>query len=382
MSLYAKRFRNKITLAVLIFAALVSAVSNSAEAKIIVTIRIDDIQSRGTQMPRSILPFAAMVSRHNAKITWAVIPHRLIESQNQDGVLVRELKQTLQQGHEIAQHGYNHICARCGQSGHEFYCFRDNIPFTYDEQRNLVDMGNMILMDSIGIKPKCFVPPGSGGDSTTFRVLDDFSFPYLSSSWQQLALVRGSLFNIPSTAEYTWYLTQTNYQESLNKALADIQSIGAATGYFGLLIHDPFIREGYENGIVIHWLDEFLTALEQRYSSQLEFMTMSEVGKRFRTVDVIDRFTTGGHPKTFSLSNYPNPFNASTTITWRAPYGGDLHLRIYDVLGREVLRRDFPSVSIGEHHYMWNATDVGSGIYSVQVVANNRREVHKLMVIK
>jgi len=43
-------------------------------------------------------------------------------------------------------------------------------------------------------------------------------------------------------------------------------------------------------------------------------------------------------PGKFYLSqNYPNPFNPSTVISWQLASAGFVTLKIYDVLGREII---------------------------------------------
>ena len=43
-------------------------------------------------------------------------------------------------------------------------------------------------------------------------------------------------------------------------------------------------------------------------------------------------------PKTYALlQNYPNPFNPSTTIRFELPFSGFVTLKIYDVLGNEII---------------------------------------------
>jgi hypothetical protein len=79
---------------------------SQASDTLIFIIRVDDILSRNTTIqPRSIVPFQQTVEARGGKVSWAVIPHRLIEAQNLDGNLVKELIASATNGHEIAQHG-------------------------------------------------------------------------------------------------------------------------------------------------------------------------------------------------------------------------------------------------------------------------------------
>ncbi len=43
-------------------------------------------------------------------------------------------------------------------------------------------------------------------------------------------------------------------------------------------------------------------------------------------------------PDKYTLEqNYPNPFNPSTTIKFSFPKAGNVSLKVYDVLGKEVI---------------------------------------------
>ncbi len=157
--------------------------SSWGQSKLIIVLRVDDILSRNTTIqPRSIVPFEAAAEQRGAKVTWVTIPHRLIESSNTDGAMTRELRASVQKGHEVAQHGHNHICPKCGSSGHEFFCTTQGVPFTLSEQLAMIDDGLGILADSVGVRPTAFVSPGHNEDTTTYRALVERGFPFISTT--------------------------------------------------------------------------------------------------------------------------------------------------------------------------------------------------------
>jgi FlgD Ig-like domain len=70
----------------------------------------------------------------------------------------------------------------------------------------------------------------------------------------------------------------------------------------------------------------------------------------------------------FTLNNYPNPFNPSTTISYNLPVTSRVEITIYDVLGREIKNFSFSSQSAGRQNVVWSGTDnnneeVASGVY-------------------
>lgn len=75
-------------------------------------------------------------------------------------------------------------------------------------------------------------------------------------------------------------------------------------------------------------------------------------------------------PETVNLrQNYPNPFNPTTTISFYLPETQNVRLAIYNVVGQQVdLLRD-ERLASGEHSVVWNASDMPSGVYIVQLEA-------------
>jgi len=71
----------------------------------------------------------------------------------------------------------------------------------------------------------------------------------------------------------------------------------------------------------------------------------------------------------FILSNYPNPFNPTTTIFCTAKDAKNAKIEIYNLKGQKV--KTFPNLQINKssnQQIIWNGTDennqpVGSGVY-------------------
>ena len=86
---------------------------------------------------------------------------------------------------------------------------------------------------------------------------------------------------------------------------------------------------------------------------------------------------------TYELSqNYPNPFNPSTTINWQMPKAGLVTLKIYDVLGREVITLVNEELSAGKHEVVFDATRFSSGVYLYQLKAGDSRQSKKMILMK
>ena len=96
----------------------------------------------------------------------------------------------------------------------------------------------------------------------------------------------------------------------------------------------------------------------------------------------------GNNPQEFSLSpNFPNPFNAWTSIVYSNPEPALVELQIFDIEGRLVEKLASGEVSAGSHTVTWNA-DVSSGIYfcRIRIVGLNSEKVftasQKMMLIR
>jgi len=94
--------------------------------------------------------------------------------------------------------------------------------------------------------------------------------------------------------------------------------------------------------------------------------------------------TTGNQvPSDFGLSqNYPNPFNPTTAIRFQIPSDGNVTLKVYDVLGREVSTVINENLSAGEHEVKFDASNLASGVYLYRIEAGSFSDVKKMLLIK
>lgn len=88
-------------------------------------------------------------------------------------------------------------------------------------------------------------------------------------------------------------------------------------------------------------------------------------------------------PLTFKLEqNYPNPFNPRTTIKYQTPETGFVSLKVFDVLGSEVVTLINEEKSVGRYEIDFNATDLSSGVYFYQLRIGNYIETKKMLLMK
>ncbi len=80
--------------------------------------------------------------------------------------------------------------------------------------------------------------------------------------------------------------------------------------------------------------------------------------------------------------NYPNPFNPSTVISYQLPVGGDVTLKVYDILGNEIATLVEEYKPSGRYEVEFNASELPSGVYFYQLKAGNYIETKKMILIK
>ena len=90
-----------------------------------------------------------------------------------------------------------------------------------------------------------------------------------------------------------------------------------------------------------------------------------------------------GMPQAFSLSpNYPNPFNASTTIKYALPEEAEVTINVYDILGRRIETLVSGKQPAGSHSVVWDAKDVSSGVYFYRIEAGEYSQTEKCVLLK
>lgn len=75
--------------------------------------------------------------------------------------------------------------------------------------------------------------------------------------------------------------------------------------------------------------------------------------------------------KEFSLAqNYPNPFNPTTTLSFNLAVDSKVSLKIFDVLGQEVITLLNETKSAGTHNVTFDAGKLNSGVYFYRIDAS------------
>ena len=93
--------------------------------------------------------------------------------------------------------------------------------------------------------------------------------------------------------------------------------------------------------------------------------------------------SAGENPNEYMLyNNYPNPFNPTTMIDYRIPTINAVTLKIYNVLGKEIVTLVNREQDAGKYSVQWNADGFSSGIYFYTLRAGSFSATKKLLLLK
>jgi hypothetical protein len=88
-------------------------------------------------------------------------------------------------------------------------------------------------------------------------------------------------------------------------------------------------------------------------------------------------------PQSFVLyQNYPNPFNPATLIEYAIPRAGNVHIAVYDLLGREVVVLADEYHQAGTYRVAFDAGRLASGVYIYRLRAGEYLNVKRMMLVK
>ncbi|MBN1559328.1 T9SS type A sorting domain-containing protein [candidate division KSB1 bacterium] len=83
------------------------------------------------------------------------------------------------------------------------------------------------------------------------------------------------------------------------------------------------------------------------------------------------------------LHNYPNPFNASTTIRFELARSQNIRLRIYNMNGTLAQQLYQGTLNAGAHAMSWDADAHATGVYLVVLNGESGlKRVCKLLLVK
>jgi len=124
----------------------------------------------------------------------------------------------------------------------------------------------------------------------------------------------------------------------------------------------------------------------QSYSEDINTGEQSSVDAVINMVNPTPVSETNTVVQPYLLSNYPNPFNPETTITYYVGSSGNVEVEVYNILGQKVKTLVQGDKSTGLHS-VWNGKDdnsnpVSSGIYLYKIKSGKYSKTKKMILMK
>jgi len=82
------------------------------------------------------------------------------------------------------------------------------------------------------------------------------------------------------------------------------------------------------------------------------------------------------------LQNYPNPFNPETVIKYLLPISGFVSLKVYNLLGEEIVSLVNEFKSAGSYEVEFNGKELPSGVFIYRIQAGSYSASKKLLLVK
>jgi len=80
--------------------------------------------------------------------------------------------------------------------------------------------------------------------------------------------------------------------------------------------------------------------------------------------------------------NYPNPFNAKTSISFDLAQEGDVNLSVYNLMGQRVETLVDGRMHAGRHSINWNAESYSSGVYFYKLTSTEKTVSKRMVLLK
>jgi len=88
-------------------------------------------------------------------------------------------------------------------------------------------------------------------------------------------------------------------------------------------------------------------------------------------------------PESYSLAqNFPNPFNPTTIIRYELPKAGNVTLKVYNLLGREVAILVKGEKQAGRYSVIFDGSRLASGEYIVRMQSGGYLKSMKILLMK
>ena len=274
--------------------------------------------------------------------------------------------------------------------GDSIFVIAGKMQMMYSSHTSVFDPVNMTWQNNMGNCP--FGRAGHGaalvGDDiyilggVSYGMLSDVS-SFASNSWVtslELPIPVGNTSSA-SIGDSIFVIGGNTGFEATNSVLMYNTTAGTWTDFASL----NEVRESHASILV----DEQLYVIGGGRGEVMEREYLSSVEVYDLNTNAVSGHDQDSQPKIYRFSNYPNPFSESTniSITSQTAKFDNLPVIIYNMLGREVSRWEYPGWVSGSVTLNWNGLDLSgnplpSGVYFVKIASEDLKQTQKISIIR
>lgn len=233
---------------------------------------------------------------------------------------------------------------------------------------------NYVIVDSVDVSERSYL-------DTTVHDNTEYSYRIRAYSFQLYSLFSDAAF-IATPVELTGFSAAVNGGDIILN-----WSTASETNNRGFIIErnagEGFKGIGFTPG-------SGTTALPRSYTFTDKNPPPGTYSYRLKQVDYNGSYEYSGtaeadlrSPVEFTLAqNYPNPFNPSTRIEWETPAAGRQVLKIFDVLGKEIVVLVNEYRPAGNYVIDFAPKDLPGGVYIYQLISGTSVQARKMILLK
>jgi hypothetical protein len=220
------------------------------------------------------------------------------------------------------------------------------------------------------LNPPIQIPATGGSFSFNVGVANNSSTPQSFAAWIMVTLPNGSQYG-PVLGPINLTLPAGM---SLNRDRTQAVPAGAPAGTYAYTAKVGV----YPNEV---WDEDSFNfvKLSSGNGTEIGGSTWLNLGE---DLDIAASSTTSACAADFALSAHPNPCNPRTTLRYRLPEAGEVTIVVVDVQGRGVSARFAGMQEAGEHEWVFDGSDLASGIYFVSLRAGEFVKTEKVVLLK
>jgi photosystem II stability/assembly factor-like uncharacterized protein len=187
------------------------------------------------------------------------------------------------------------------------------------------------------------------GNLTPYFNFGVTNFNYLSLQNGWITTNNRNIFRT-TNAGTAWDTLQNSL--TLNEVINNFEFFNSNISYGISLNHIYFTNDGWVTYSIV---DSIVTNVDNQHSLETQFIL---------------------------YQNYPNPFNPTTVISYQIPVSGNVNLKVYDLLGREVVVLVDENKPAGKYEVEFDASQISSGVYYYKLTAGDFIQTNKMVLIR